>query len=130
VRLRNVELTHAIVRHYEGTLTKLYPALFELRQSRDKIIAHNEAIERSALQSLTWGAALSLVEYAKDFVSTIGFGYLSTLFGRARETNDLLVAAVRRPEVTGYRDARGEPRARSGNWGRRGDHDGGIRARA
>jgi hypothetical protein len=79
-RLSNIELTHAIVNHYEGTPTKLSPALIALRQSRNKIIAHNEAIERSALQSRTWGAAQSLVEYAKDFVSTIGFGYLSTLF--------------------------------------------------
>jgi len=82
VQLNTVELTHAIVNHYEGTLTQLSPALIGLRQSRDKTIAHNEAIERSALQSPTWGAALSLVAYAKDFVSTIGFGYLSTFFGK------------------------------------------------
>jgi hypothetical protein len=79
-RLSNVELTHAIVGHYEGTLVKLAPALSELRESRNKIIAHNEAIDRSTLQPPTWGAALSLVEYAKDFVSTIGCGYLNTYF--------------------------------------------------
>ena len=80
-RLSNVALTHAIVNHYENTLTNLYPALMELRQSRDKVIAHNEAIERSLLQSPTWGAAISVVKYAKDFVSTIGFGYLSLFLG-------------------------------------------------
>ena len=80
--LTRVELTHAIVSHYEDRLTSLSPALTELRQSRDKIIAHNEAVERSTLQPPTWGAAISLVEYAKDFVITIGFGFLSTDFGR------------------------------------------------
>jgi hypothetical protein len=77
-RLTNVELTHEIVSHYESRLTSLSPSLTELRQSRDKVIAHNEAIERSTLQPPTWGAAISLVEYAKDFVATISFGYLST----------------------------------------------------
>jgi|SRR5215211_1539699 hypothetical protein len=50
------------------------------RPYRDKVIAHNEAIKKSALQQPTWGGAISLVNYAKDFVSTIGFGYLSTHF--------------------------------------------------
>jgi hypothetical protein len=80
-RLSTVELTHAIVDHYEGTLKELSPALIRLRESRNKIIAHNEAVQRSALQTPTWGAALSLVKYAKDFVRMIGFGYLSTYFG-------------------------------------------------
>jgi AbiU2 len=80
-RLTNVELTHEIVSHYESRLTSL-SSLTELRQSRDKVIAHNEAIERSTLQPPTWGAAISLVEYAKDFVATISFGYLSTSLGR------------------------------------------------
>ncbi len=52
----------------------------------------------------------------------------------ARETNDLLadaVVALKSPVTgAGYRDARGEPLVQSGNWGRRGDQDGGIRARA
>jgi hypothetical protein len=63
-----------------------------LRQSRDKVIAHNESVEKAALQMPTWGEATSLVNYAKDFVTTIGFGYLSIAFGRGsddfRLTND------------------------------------------
>ncbi len=81
-QLDNVELTRATVAHYRATLADLSPSLEALRQSRNKIIAHNEAIERSALQRPTWGGAISLVDYAKDFVSTIGFGYLSTIFGQ------------------------------------------------
>jgi hypothetical protein len=84
-QLSNAELTRALVSHYEGMLASLSVPLSELRQSRDKVIAHNERIERSALQVPTWGRAISLVNYAKDFVSTIGFGYLSTLFGQGSD---------------------------------------------
>jgi hypothetical protein len=78
----NAELTRAIVSHYEGALAGLSVPLTELRQSRDKVIAHNEAIERSVLQIPTWEGAISLVNHAKDFVSTIGLGYLNTHFGQ------------------------------------------------
>jgi len=52
-----------------------------LWQSRDKTIARNEAIEPSALQTPTWGEAISLANYAKEFVATLGAGYLGLLFG-------------------------------------------------
>jgi hypothetical protein len=83
-RLSNAELTYEIVKHYEYERSRFEPALNRLRQSRDKIISHNEAIERSALQSPTWGDAISLVKYAKNFVSTIGSSYLSIIFGSGR----------------------------------------------
>jgi len=83
------ELTHAIVAHYRSTLPardrvascSLSLSLDVLQQSRDKVIAHNESIERSALRTPTWGDATSLVDYAKHFVITIGFGYLGIDFG-------------------------------------------------
>jgi AbiU2 len=82
--MSNAELTHATVAHYRATLPdpkRLNPdnlsfSLNKLRQSRDKAIAHNEAIESSALQVSTWGEANSLVRYAKEFVSTVEKGYL------------------------------------------------------
>lgn len=80
-RLSKAELTRAMVRHYEGTLANLNPILTMLRQSRDKVIAHNEAINRSVMAKPTWGGAIELVKYAKDFISKIGFGYLNIYFG-------------------------------------------------
>jgi hypothetical protein len=56
-----------------------------LRQSRDKTIAHNEAIESSALQTLTWGEANSLANYAKEFVATVGAGYLGLVFSEGSD---------------------------------------------
>ena len=94
-QLSTVELTHAIVAHYRAALAKLSLPLKALRQSRNKIIAHNEAVERSTLQRPTWGGATSLVDYAKDFVSTIGFGYLSTDFGQGRHNYHLTYQAQR-----------------------------------
>lgn len=90
-QLSNAELTHAVVAHFRDALPDskriasdpLSSSLTLLRQARNKVIAHNEAIEVSALQAVTWKDATSLVNYAKEFVATIGFGYLNTFFGKA-----------------------------------------------
>jgi hypothetical protein len=79
-QLSNEELTHAVVKHFRNTL----PDADTLRQNRDKVIAHNEAIPRSALKTPTWGEAVDLINYAKDFIITIGYGYLSTSWGTHR----------------------------------------------
>jgi len=82
-------LTYAIVGYFMRTLPdpkqqspdNLSLSLSTLRRSRDKAIAHNEAIELSELQTSTWGEATLLIDYAKDFVATVGSGYLGLLFG-------------------------------------------------
>ena len=96
--MSNAELTHSVVAHFRNTLPdskrltpdKLSLSLNILRQSRDKTIAHNEAIGSSALQVPTWGEANSLVKYAKEFVSTVGAGYLGMLFGE--DSDDYILA--------------------------------------
>jgi hypothetical protein len=97
-QLDNVKLTRAIVAHYRAAHAKLSPPLEALLQSRNKTIAHNEAVDRSTLQHPTWGGALSLVNYAKDFVSTIGYGYLNTLFGQGSQ-DYILTHEARRPSL-------------------------------
>lgn len=92
-QLSNAELTHAIVAHFRNTLpdpkrigsNRLSLSLDALRQSRNKVIAHNEDIEMSALQQPTWGEATSLLNYAKEFVATIEFGYLNLFFGQGSD---------------------------------------------
>lgn len=87
--LDNADLTRIVVTHYRNTLPNIKAAdpddlsmsLAALLQFRDKLIAHNEAIEPKALKEVTWGQATSLVNYAKNFVSVIGLGYLSVHFG-------------------------------------------------
>jgi hypothetical protein len=72
----NAELTHAVVNHFRATL----PDTKRLRESRDKVIAHNEDIKRADLQPPTWGEALELTEFAKHFTTTICHGYLGVYY--------------------------------------------------
>ncbi len=90
-QLSNEELTYAIVKHYEANL----PDAPLLLQSRDKVIAHNEHITGPALEAPTWGEATRVTTYAKDFVITIGYGYLSLLWGRDSSEYDPQNAAQR-----------------------------------
>jgi hypothetical protein len=102
-RLDDADLTHAMVSRFRDTLPdprrvspdKLSLSLSILRQSRDKSIAHNEAVDPSALQTPTWGEAISLVNYAKSFVATIGAEYLGLLFDKGSEDYVLMTDARR-----------------------------------
>lgn len=84
-----MNLTHAVIAHYRATLPSIDPAnttplsraFRALREARDKVIAHNEAIDRASRQSVTWEETELLVDFAKGFVTTISFGYLSLYMG-------------------------------------------------
>lgn len=88
-QLCDAELTHAVVAHFRANLPdpkrvephRLSLSLGTLLKSRNKAISHNKAIELSALQETTWGEATALVNYAKESVATIAFGYLSIFSG-------------------------------------------------
>lgn len=92
-RLSGADLTRAVVRHFRSTLPRsdrveecmLSSSLELLRQSRDKVIAHNEAVAPGTRQYATWGQAASLVEYGKRFVRVVGFAYLSIAFEEGGE---------------------------------------------
>jgi hypothetical protein len=76
-QLSDEELTYSVVEHYRTNL----PDAATIRQIRDKVIVHNEAIEHGALASPTWGEALNLIQYAKGFLITIGSDYSGISFG-------------------------------------------------
>lgn len=88
-QISNAELTRTVVVHFQDSLPDPLSAtpdhlsltLRALRKARDKLIAHNEAIERTAVQESMWEETVSLVDYAKNFVSTIGWGYLGEFYG-------------------------------------------------
>jgi hypothetical protein len=96
-QMDDVELNRAVVAHFRDTLPgpkRLNPdnlslSLSALRQSRDKMIAHNEDINVASFQILTWGDATLLLNYAKHFVGTIGSGYLGLHFGESSENYHL-----------------------------------------
>ena len=66
-QLSKAELTRTIVAYYRSTLPRqdrvnscrLSLSLDVLRQSRDKVIAHNESVKKVALQMPTWGGYLA-----------------------------------------------------------------------
>ena len=76
--LSNEDLTYAVVKHYEEKL----PDASRLLQSRDKVIVHNEHITGPALEAPFWEDATRIITYAKDFVITIGSGYLNHSWGK------------------------------------------------
>ena len=97
-RMDNAELTRVVVARFRDTLpdpkrvslNNLSLSLSILRQSRDKTIPHNEAIKPSALQIPTWGEAISLANYARELVASLGAGYSGLLFGEGSK-NYLLI---------------------------------------
>ena len=102
-QMNNTELTYAICCYLRSTLSntkRLEPgnpshALDALQQSRDKVIAHTQSIDSASFQSPTWGDATSLLNYAKQFVTTIGLGYLGLHFEDGSDSYSLSHGARR-----------------------------------
>ena len=82
------EITHCIIRHYRHSMPSLDTvagcdlgrALDALKANRDKKVAHSEAIQSSELPKTTWTAAYNLLQWAKDFIGTLGWAYLSVAY--------------------------------------------------
>jgi hypothetical protein len=73
VQMDPQHLTKALVQHFRDTMPQ--DTLKRLKESRDKVLAHNEAIDAAQRNYLTWGDANAAVEYAKAFFITVGQGY-------------------------------------------------------
>jgi hypothetical protein len=79
--------------HYRGTLPnpqnasqcQLSAALKSVLESRNKVHAHNEAIDAAARTRPTWGGTESLVAYAKEFVSVIAMGFFARWMGKGSD---------------------------------------------
>jgi len=76
---------------------ELSRSLETMRASRDKAIAHNEAVDRDSLPRAKWSEAESLLEYAKNVSAGLAMAYFSSAwtddFGRFGKTDDAGVAA-------------------------------------
>lgn len=67
----------------DASMTVLRPrdlALEALRQQRDKVIAHNEALDRGTLLSTSWRDLDGLLDLAKRQVGLIGWAFLNTVY--------------------------------------------------
>ncbi len=56
---------------------------------RDKVVAHNEMIDRSTLPQTSWADIEQLMSYAKGFIDVVGIGYISMCFA-ADDGHDFL----------------------------------------
>lgn len=87
--MNNQQLSLEVVSHFNYTMPhkdkvgycSLSDALETVRESRNKVHAHNEAIDKATRKLPTWAGVESLVNYAKDFACVIGFGFLSLYLG-------------------------------------------------
>lgn len=99
--LADSKLTGMLIEHFRKTLPKAdltktggsQKALHTLiRMTRNKLIAHNEAIESKNVPKATYAEIDQLVAYAKQFLAIIGDAYLSTRYeledGTYRFTSD------------------------------------------
>ena len=85
----NTQLVIQVCRHFQSTLPQVERAsacglslsLITLKEARDKVIAHNEAVAQSARTLATWGETEALVRYAKNFATVISFGFLNLHMG-------------------------------------------------
>src|SRR5215212_6995457 len=101
--MNNTELTYAICCYLRSTLSntkRLEPGnpshgLDAVARLSQQVIAHNEAIDSASFQSPTWGDATSLLNYAKQFVTTIGLGYLGLHFEDGSDSYSLSHGARR-----------------------------------
>ena len=84
----DAKITVAIVRFYTNSLPKTELAtwcqmsnvLHAVVTRRDKVVAHNEMIDRSSLPQTSWADIEQLMSYAKGFIDVVGVGYISTAF--------------------------------------------------
>jgi hypothetical protein len=87
--LNNQQLSLEVVAHFIYTMPhkdkvgdcNLSDALETVREVRNKVHAHNEAIDKAARKLPTWAGVESLVNYAKDFACVISFGFLNLHLG-------------------------------------------------
>jgi hypothetical protein len=85
----NQQIALEVASHFNGTMPHkskvasctLSAALEPVRETRNKVLAHNEAINQAARTLPTWADTKALVDYAKDFACVVGFGFLGTYLG-------------------------------------------------
>jgi hypothetical protein len=81
-------ITSTIVQFYTASLPSTELATWcEMSKSlhavvirRDKVVAHNEMIDRCTLPQTSWAEIEQLMSYAKELIEVVGVGYISMCF--------------------------------------------------
>jgi hypothetical protein len=105
-RFTGPQLTIEIVRRVDAGLPdisradkcSLSASLVAWRASRDKRVVHNEDLSAVTIPPTTWETGLKLLDYAKHFISLVGWGYLDRAYtfddGEYHQTRDAERAAL------------------------------------
>lgn len=82
--LTDSQVTELLARKYTNQLPSPIDGdpsgLNALKFRRDKKLAHPEAINAEAIPPFTYGQIHNLLTFAKDFIATIGYGYLNIVY--------------------------------------------------
>jgi hypothetical protein len=81
-------ITSTIVQFYNRSLPstelvawcEMSRSLHAVVTRRDKVVAHNEMIDRSTLPQTSWKDIEQLMSYAKGFIDVVGIGYISMCY--------------------------------------------------
>ena len=81
-------ITSTIVRFYTASLPStelatrrvMSKSLHAVVTRRNKVVAHDEMIDRSTLPQTSWEEIEQLMSYAKGFIDVVGIGYISKGF--------------------------------------------------
>lgn len=88
IRLSRPELTVALYTEYNRRLPtpvealedKLNKTLYAIKTARDKFISHNEVISLDELPDADFEGTTKLIQFATEFLLTLGRGYLSVTY--------------------------------------------------
>lgn len=101
-KLQDSELTEFVVKFFEGRLQNLKigertgrEVVDTLKTVRDKLLAHHEHVDEAVLKRPSYAELEALLQYAKEFLGAVGFGYLSIAYTDDDGTYGLDIDATR-----------------------------------
>src|SRR5260370_9979137 len=101
-KMPDPEITSRIVPFYKQTLpsvelaSDMSKSLRAVVTRRNKVVAHNEMIDRSTLPQTSWAAIEQLMSYAKWFLVVVGLGYINMCYAPDDGRPDYLVEDAQR----------------------------------
>jgi hypothetical protein len=107
-KLQDGELTEFVAEFFEERLRNLkvgdrtsLEIVEDLKTVRDKLVVHHEHVDVAAMKRPTYAEFDALLQYAREFVAVVGFGYFSIAYTDDNGTYGLDVDATRSTRCLG-----------------------------
>lgn len=85
----DIQSIDLLIKHFTLLVEEKAGIIDKIKKNRDKVIAHNEAIELKDLDSITWGELLELKSLAEEFNNCIGYCFCGKTYIYGRPISDL-----------------------------------------